>query len=577
MGIHKLTSFVRKANCSKLLYLTRGSKIVIDGFGLCYKLHCGILSGDYCQFYDKVVTYLSSLTKDGLEVYVVIDGVDYDNKKVETDRHRDVKRLHRLWKVNSDLEEISSPFEITISYMAKIVFTDAVRNSGVQYFVADGEADRDVVSLANHLCCPVFGTDSDYFVFNIEGGFIPMDDGSGGFVDLNNAVRCFDFHLFDSAYNLRGDYPRLPIAYCIGNDFHDSHTLPELGIEKCSSVETVVSKLCGQSFDNYEAKFPDDFSFYHVDSRSFEDLSRSLFLCEFNPSVPDWVVSEFKKGLFSAISMRFLACKVTKTWKYTIAIEDLSRESACKVTNEVFPYIAGALLSCEGNKPFVRVCRKTASCDFEKETILLSKKHANILDLHNLGELSPIERGNILLRVFHCKSVCKMLQKVPDVLKLAVIASRCWLRSIQEDVNHNFNAFIVALVFCLKKCFHRSRDHSVDLTNNRMGRLRRIHHLAQWEYMFHLVVIFNQILGSPFPYTSLGFLFSTTVFNGYFTSKPDLLISKLDPEGKFMYEAIAKNLLPDVPVQPARRVAAPCAPTPANITTANRFGSLPEC
>ena len=575
MGIPKLTSYIKKTDLIVQTNIRNMSSIVIDGYALCYKLHLGVESGDYCQFYEKVTTFLSGLNRE-IEVYVVIDGVDYENRKMETDRRRDVQRLQKLWRVDSRVEELS-PYEIVISFMAKTVFMDAVCDSSVKYFVADGEADRDVVSLANHLRCPVFGSDSDYFIFNIEGGYIPIDDGRGGVTNLHGVVPCFNYHSFDSAYNLSSD-ARLLIPYCVGNDFHGSNALPELQIEQDSSVGNVVSKLAGRvNFDDFQNRVAEDYKFYRVDPHSFEELSQSRFLSGFNPLVPEWVVMQFKVGQFSHISMRFLASKDTKTWKYTIAIEDVTKESASEVTNTVFPYIAGALLSLEKcQTPPVRVYRKPKSFEFEANEVALSDRHRNILGSFNLLNIRdcPSEvREMILLQVFHCKSVCKTLRKIPDELKLAVVASRCWLKSVIHSIDHQFKAFILALVFCFHTCYSRSRSE-FEIPPNEMGRLRRIHHLAQWECMMHLVIDFNQILGSPFPYTSLGHLFSTTVFLNFFTSQPDFLYSKLDEEGRDMYDAITKKLLPGAPVEPVRQAQVVRAPRPQAIVTQNRFAQL---
>ncbi|XP_064400547.1 protein asteroid homolog 1-like isoform X1 [Halichondria panicea] len=575
MGIPKLTSYIKKTDLIVQTNIRNMSSIVIDGYALCYKLHLGVESGDYCQFYEKVTTFLSGLNRE-IEVYVVIDGVDYENRKMETDRRRDVQRLQKLWRVDSRVEELS-PYEIVISFMAKTVFMDAVCDSSVKYFVADGEADRDVVSLANHLRCPVFGSDSDYFIFNIEGGYIPIDDGRGGVTNLHGVVPCFNYHSFDSAYNLSSD-ARLLIPYCVGNDFHGSNALPELQIEQDSSVGNVVSKLAGRvNFDDFQNRVAEDYKFYRVDPHSFEELSQSRFLSGFNPLVPEWVVMQFKVGQFSHISMRFLASKDTKTWKYTIAIEDVTKESASEVTNTVFPYIAGALLSLEKcQTPPVRVYRKPKSFEFEANEVALSDRHRNILGSFNLLNIRdcPSEvREMILLQVFHCKSVCKTLRKIPDELKLAVVASRCWLKSVIHSIDHQFKAFILALVFCFHTCYSRS-EFQIPLILNQMGRPRRIHHLAQWERMMHLVIDFNQILGSPFPYTSLGHLFSTTVFLNFFTSQPDFLYSKLDEEGRDMYDAITKKLLPGAPVEPVRQAQVVRAPRPQAIVTQNRFAQL---
>ncbi len=571
MGILKLKSYIEKTGLIVQTNIRNMSSIVIDGYALCYKLHLGVESGDYWQFYEKVIAFLSGLNRE-IEVYVVIDGVDYENRKMETSRRRDMQRFRRLWHFDPQVKH--SDFEIVISFMAKTVFIDAVCDSSVKYFVADGEADRDVVSLANHLHCPVFGSDSDYFIFNIEGGYIPIDDATSGVTDLHGVVPCFNYHSFDSAYKLSSD-ARLLIPYCVGNDFHDSNALPELQIKQHASVGNVVSKLVGGvKFDNFRNRVAEDYKFYRVDPHSFEELSQSRFLS--GPLVPEWVVKQFKEGQFSHISMRFLASKI---WTYTIAIEDVTKESASEVTNTVFPYIAGALLSLETSQaPPVRVCRKPKSTVYEFNEVALLDTHRNILGSFNLLNIRecPLEvREMILLQVFHCESVCETLRKIPDKLKLAVVASRCWLKStIDDSIDHRFKAFILALVFCFHTCYSRSK-FKIPPNENKMGRLRRTHYLAQWECMMHLVIDFNQILGCPFPYTSLGHLFSMTVFLNLLKFEPDRLYSKLDEEDRYIYYiyyAITKELLPDAPVEPVRQAHA--VRLQYSIPTQNRFASL---
>ncbi len=66
------------------------SKLVIDGSSLCYALHCGIKCGDYFEFYDKIVEFFEGFESigSGIEVFVVVDGTDYENKKnVSNDRN----------------------------------------------------------------------------------------------------------------------------------------------------------------------------------------------------------------------------------------------------------------------------------------------------------------------------------------------------------------------------------------------------------------------------------------------------------------------------------------------------------
>ncbi len=60
---------------------TVSSKIVIDGSCLCYRLFSGIGCSDYFEFYEKVVDFFGMLKSIGIEAYVVVDGIDYENEK----------------------------------------------------------------------------------------------------------------------------------------------------------------------------------------------------------------------------------------------------------------------------------------------------------------------------------------------------------------------------------------------------------------------------------------------------------------------------------------------------------------
>ena len=44
----------------------------------------------------------------------------------------------------------------------------------VKVYCADGEADSLVMSIAVTLCCPLLGEDSDFFIPELPGGYMPL-------------------------------------------------------------------------------------------------------------------------------------------------------------------------------------------------------------------------------------------------------------------------------------------------------------------------------------------------------------------------------------------------------------------
>ncbi len=360
MGIRTLTAYMKEMGHFESVTLRKvSSRIVIDGFSLPYKLFCGIGWGDYYEFYEKVVNFFTMLKSIGIEAYVVVDGIDYENEKAATSDDRVLQRLRMLSRAESQIEQLKKN-EMIVPNLAKIVFVDAVRKTiGARFFVADGEADRDVVSLANHLGCPVLGLDSDFFIFNINHGLILIPHN---LQDLKTEVQYFHYQKFDRTCNFSHPQIRLFLPYCLGNDFHGRHALPELGIDRESKVELIVEKLSTSSLniDDYQAELASDRKFYEVVPRSFEDLSQHS---AFSTSVPQWIVSRFKRGEFSRNVMHFLVGHIlegSKIWNYLLVVEDMKRESAWKVTNSVLLYVIGALISCyeSGSIPEIIVSGK---------------------------------------------------------------------------------------------------------------------------------------------------------------------------------------------------------------------------
>ena len=387
MGIPTLSTYMKENRHFESVVLKKiSSKIVIDGFCLCYKLFHGIKCSDYFEFYEKVLDFFAMLKSIGIEAYVVVDGIDYENEKAATNKKRLERNLKELSRVESRIEKLTNK-EVFVPILAKKVFADSVCETGVKFFVADGEADRDVVSLANHLCCPVLGLDSDFFIFNIDRGFIVMPDN---LEDLKREVDYFDCKKFDRMCNFSHSQIRLFLPYCLGNDFHGRHALRELGINREAKANLIVEKLSTSSLkiDDYQGELASDRKFYEVVPRSFEDLSQHS---TFSTSVPQWIVSRFKRGEFSRTVMHFLAGDLlegNKIWKYILVVEDLKLESAWKVTDSVLLYVLGALLSCYEKDKIPGIVVKSRRDSFRGLVdieINLSSKHLTILGYMTCG------------------------------------------------------------------------------------------------------------------------------------------------------------------------------------------------
>ena len=299
MGIPKLTTYMRdNEHFTHVILRQVASKLVIDGSSLCYALHCGIKCGDYYEFYGRIVEFFKQLKCIIVEAYVVVDGIDYENKK-DKSTDRLLGRL-KLFKRKESQHDQLVGCESFVPSLAKVVFIDALRENNVKFFVADGEADRDIASLANHLRCPVLSIDSDFFLFNIEGEFIMMPDYPED-VLKGEKIEFFEYKKFVHKCYFASSQILLFLPYCLGNDFHPRHELPELQINSDADVSFIVQQLgTGVSFiENYQQKIKRYVEFYEVAPQSFEDLSCNSVFSKSPSVIPPWIVSRFKQGEFS--------------------------------------------------------------------------------------------------------------------------------------------------------------------------------------------------------------------------------------------------------------------------------------
>lgn len=78
------------------------------------------------------------------------------------------------------------------------------------------EADSEVASLANAYNCPVLSNDSDFFIFDIEAGYIPLSS----FDWKSSRLTAKIFHRRKLASHLRIHAELLPMfASLVGNDY----------------------------------------------------------------------------------------------------------------------------------------------------------------------------------------------------------------------------------------------------------------------------------------------------------------------------------------------------------------------
>ncbi|XP_061663396.1 protein asteroid homolog 1 isoform X2 [Syngnathoides biaculeatus] len=175
MGVHGLTTFVEGNRHFLYNVRFRGSRLVVDGSSLYFNLYLkhGLdrqHGGDYDAFASLVHEFFAALEVCGIEPYVVLDGgSDPSNKKFDTLQQRLQSRIKEAENMSQGRNGSVLPI------LTRQVFIEVLIREGVSLVQCLAEADWDIACLAHEWRCPVLSNDSDFFIFDLPGGYLPLN------------------------------------------------------------------------------------------------------------------------------------------------------------------------------------------------------------------------------------------------------------------------------------------------------------------------------------------------------------------------------------------------------------------
>uniref|UniRef100_A0A669E6L0 XPG N-terminal domain-containing protein n=1 Tax=Oreochromis niloticus TaxID=8128 RepID=A0A669E6L0_ORENI len=175
MGVQGLATFLD--NHRKVYRDVRfgRSRLVIDGCNLNYLLYfeSGLdqnHGGEYAAYESLIERFITALRTCEVDPYVVLDGgSDHTDKKLETVTQRAEQRIERAHRAAKDGGK-----ENVLPIMTKWVFRQTLTRLKVPVAQCFGEADREIAALADKWQCPVLSNDSDFYIFNLSAGLLPI-------------------------------------------------------------------------------------------------------------------------------------------------------------------------------------------------------------------------------------------------------------------------------------------------------------------------------------------------------------------------------------------------------------------
>ncbi|GFO47092.1 protein asteroid homolog 1-like [Plakobranchus ocellatus] len=231
MGIRGLTGFIDKNQHLLHQYELQNCSVVLDGNNFYHYLYhaCHLqcnFGGDYDVYRTKIIATFQSMKECGITPYVVLDGAyTVDGRKLKTSLSRAVTRINLVESIaNGHSGQV-------LPALAYETFIQVITESGIPHAMCQFEADSEIATLANKLQCPVISNDSDFYIFDLRYGFLPLDYVHFRPVrkqstenKTHSYIHCYKYHVDDFISSFEGlNRSTLPIfATLLGNDYIDN-------------------------------------------------------------------------------------------------------------------------------------------------------------------------------------------------------------------------------------------------------------------------------------------------------------------------------------------------------------------
>ncbi|XP_076986224.1 single-strand DNA endonuclease ASTE1 isoform X2 [Tamandua tetradactyla] len=564
MGIRGLMSFVDDHSNEFFTDLKlRDTKIIIDGYALFHRLCFNSdlelrYGGDYDSFTDIVQKFFESLFACKICPYVVLDGgCDISDKKLTTLKDRAREKIQMAHALSVGGAGYVCPLLI------REVFIQVLIKLQICFVQCFSEADRDIMTLANHWNCPVLSSDSDFCIFDLKAGFCPLngfqwrnvntvkgtcdyyiparrfslDAFCHHFSNMNKAllplfaVLCGNDHINLPVVETFLSKVRLPLGGTIARGRRHYRVLGLLNwlsqfADTSEALDNVLKHLPKKDQDSVKELLCCSMEEYQQSQVKLQDFFQcGTYVCPdaLNLSLPEWVLVALAKGQLSPFISDALVLR--RTILHT-QVENMQQPNAHRISQPIRQIIYGLLLNASPhleNMPwsaslpwplaFSEVERinkniKTSIVD----AVELPKDHS---DLSRLTELSLVRRQMLLLETLKVKQT--ILDPIPTSLKLPVAVSCYWLQHTEAKAKlHHLQALLLGMLMGPLHAIINSPDKDLQENGAKMlyEEFHRVkeqtrpntrldldtaHIFCQWQCCLQMGLYLNQLLSTPLP------------------------------------------------------------------------------
>ncbi|CAL8248798.1 unnamed protein product [Lota lota] len=463
MGVKDLTSLLEGNSKIYQDINFKDSKLVVDGGNLLYHLYNKSNldqnhGGEYLAFQVQIQTFFKNLEKCGIKPYVVMDGgVGTSDIKLKTRMDRQEGLLQNIPDaLNGKSMGIFPPFTFS-------VFEQTLSQMKVPLVKVFGEADCQLAALAREWRFPVLSGDSDFYIYDLPEGVLPLDHFQWNKVRKSWGRQCipckrYTTSRFCSTFKI--DRQLLPVfASLAGNDYVNlremnwAQFLPKGSpkkIRKTGNLEGLLSWLGSRTDKTTEDTLtaamelrPDMSQQEQTEvqraMREYQIPSSSLLgffsggpapplPAEMLRSVPEWVRASLARGELGADVLDY-DMLVYRRKILRIQVERSNRESSFRTSQPIRQVLYGLLLGQEGDG-----VEEVDRVGLQLDKVMVQpvvRGAAQKLTMESLTQDNHALRMQVCLETLGVEE--ETLQGVPDHLRLPVAVTCYWLRRASPE------------------------------------------------------------------------------------------------------------------------------------------------
>ncbi len=591
MGISKLTSYMEdKENGPPGTIWTKinldslpGGRLVIDGNSLVMWLYhsfrdlpaAALFGGPYPTYYQMVTHFFTILKEYGVHPVIVFDGIKCDTK---TGRNRKGNAIKMISKYQMATSRGCSGLPPPL--MLKEVFLDAVDSelAGADVHFASGEADAELVAIANSLGCPVLSNDSDFFVYKIASGYIPLTHLTiSEECELQSPVTDdFLVNHFERDFKMKDEDLRLLLPAMLGNDNITPQAIPELDPPDVgvSQVFRYANKFASyqECLEVTKANNPRLFSNLQLAHEQYQNLPPPSYPYDPTAEVPAELSRlplqyhhPFRKGCFQTFMGE---AAVHRLCMLRVVFEDITSEGVHSAQSISLPIRKAIYHILECSSPVTEVRRGSLS---QLDEVRVEFSGLPPITHDKIPARSRKARRSIILSIMQCEKSNALIESIHREWQLPIATTIYWFAQGQCAPD-----FAKALVACFVACHLStvpSQAEPISPPTKGTPELEMVHKFAQWQCAYFDAVALNQLLMEPFQYVSPAKLFDGEVAAYYYRHRKniDRNLRSQSSEAHELYHHIVGAIL--TPERCERRSKKPAAEASQPFTQ-NRFSKL---